>query len=50
MYPPRADYIVYQKDGSIIAKTAGHVIICHANGGIDIMKKTTLEIIFQKVE
>ena len=45
MYPPQADYIFPQPDGSIRARTRKHRIICGTDGSITIIHVRT-----QKVE
>ena len=44
MYPPQADYIFPQPDGSIVARTRSHRIICGTDGSITIVHVKTKKV------
>lgn len=48
MYPPLADNIVRNADGSITARTRGHTIQCGADGSITITNRKTGNVDFHK--
>lgn len=48
MYPPLADNIVRNADGSITARTRGHTINCGADGSITITNRKTGNVDFHK--
>ena len=48
MYPPLADNIVRNADGSISARTRGHTIQCGADGSITITNRKTGNVDFHK--
>lgn len=48
MYPPLADNIVRNADGSISARTRGHTINCGADGSITITNRKTGNVDFHK--
>ena len=48
MYPPMDDFVVQNPDGSMSAKTRGHLIEFGADGSIKIMHKDTKVVEFQR--
>lgn len=48
MYPPQADRIIRQRDGSITARTRGHEISIGSNGSIAITNSQTAAVEFQQ--
>jgi hypothetical protein len=44
MYPPQADYVFPQPDGSILARTRKHRIVCGTDGSITIIHVKTKKV------
>lgn len=48
MYPPQADSMVTNTDGTITATSRGHITIYGSNGSITVVDRSTGKIVFQK--